>query len=541
MYLNRRMLCFAFFISALCSLSTVAFAIEEKLAIIKDNVNRRGLTLQVYTPPLAPENRLEAKLFQDVQIFGNVASLAAGNVSGAAGDEFIFLTHGRFGSNGLYLYTVKPEDGALFFRLLADDRSLERNVQFATLCDCDSDPEKELAVIKRLQNGSHQLIIYDLPTRRRGNALAIAGAANIGNNIIGLSAGDMAGDSKSELVIAQKNGNGTVRVEIYSPPSSLSDSLGPPLLSYSDLGRDIIPDGLAVGDFDNDSEDEIALVRSLKNGTYSLDILKAPTAFEDEAPVFIASDVNIGQNVAKITAFKIKAAGPSFNQPPQAVINANPQKGPLPLTVTLDGSNSQDADGFIQHYRWEFDNGQIITGPNLEYTYDTPGAHVVTLTVIDNENSKDSTQITIEVTEAANNNDTTDSQNLLPAEQELIKLINQERQKHNLASLKIHSALVAAAKGHSKDMAQNNFISHRGSNGSSPFTRMADAGYRFRTAGENVAAGYSSPQAVLTGWMNSPGHRRNILNASYCELGVGYAYQGRSTYRHYWTLTLGCR
>ncbi|ADJ28173.1 CAP domain-containing protein [Nitrosococcus watsonii] len=541
MYLHRKMLCFAFLISTLCSLSTVAFAIEEKLAIIKNNANGQGLTLQVYTPPLAPKNRLEAKLFQDVQIFGNVASLAAGNINGTTGDEFIFLTDGSFGSNGLYLYTVKPEDGALSFHLLADDRSLERNVQFATLCDCDSDPEKELAIIKRLQNGSHQLIIYDLPTRRWGNALAIAGAANIGNNIIGLSAGDMAGNSKSELVIAQKNGNGTVRVEIYSPPSSLSDSLGPPLLSYSDLGSDIIPDGLAVGDFDHDSEDEIALVRSLKNGAHGLDILKAPTAFGDEDPVFIASNVNIGQNVAKMTAFKINTAGPSFNQPPQAVVNANPRKGSLPLTVTLDGSNSQDADGFIQHYLWEFDNGQIITGPKLQYTYDTPGAHVVTLTVIDNENSQDSTQITIEATEAANNNDTTDSQNLLPAERELIKLINQERQKYNLASLKVHSALVTAAKEHSKDMAQNNFISHTGSDGSSPFTRMADAGYRFRTAGENVAAGYSSPQAVLAGWMNSPGHRRNLLNANYCELGVGYAYQGRSTYGRYWTLTLGCR
>jgi uncharacterized protein YkwD len=70
---------------------------------------------------------------------------------------------------------------------------------------------------------------------------------------------------------------------------------------------------------------------------------------------------------------------------------------------------------------------------------------------------------------------------------------------------------------------------------------MTDAGYQFRAGGENIAAGYTSPQLVLTAWMNSSGHRRNILNANYCEFGVGYVRREESAYKHYWTLTLGCQ
>jgi uncharacterized protein YkwD len=128
---------------------------------------------------------------------------------------------------------------------------------------------------------------------------------------------------------------------------------------------------------------------------------------------------------------------------------------------------------------------------------------------------------------------------LLAQEQELIDLVNQVRQQNGLHPLNIDAALVAAAKRHSTDMAQNNFMSHTGSDGSSPWDRMADAGYRLYYGGENVAAGYPTAGTVLNGWMNSPGHRDNILNSNFLDLGVGYAFGDRSTYGHYWTLTLG--
>jgi uncharacterized protein YkwD len=80
-------------------------------------------------------------------------------------------------------------------------------------------------------------------------------------------------------------------------------------------------------------------------------------------------------------------------------------------------------------------------------------------------------------------------------------------------------------------------MSHTGSDGSSPFDRMKRYGYNYRWAGENVAAGQSSPQDAMRSWMNSSGHRKNILNGKFRDIGVGYARGGR--YGHYWTQTFG--
>ena len=99
--------------------------------------------------------------------------------------------------------------------------------------------------------------------------------------------------------------------------------------------------------------------------------------------------------------------------------------------------------------------------------------------------------------------------------------------------------LVAAARGHSNDMAINDFFSHTGSDGSSPWDRIERQGYSLASGGENIAAGYSTPASVMDGWMNSPGHRANILNCGFTEIGIGYAYladdTGSVNYHHYWT------
>ena len=126
-------------------------------------------------------------------------------------------------------------------------------------------------------------------------------------------------------------------------------------------------------------------------------------------------------------------------------------------------------------------------------------------------------------------------------EQELVRLINDIRSQYSLSPLILNDSLTVAARRHSQDMAQNNFLSHTGSDGSSPWDRMRDAGYRLMQGGENVAAGYSTPAAVVNGWMSSPGHRANMLSPNFCDLGVGYAYENQSIYRYYWTLGLGCQ
>lgn len=121
--------------------------------------------------------------------------------------------------------------------------------------------------------------------------------------------------------------------------------------------------------------------------------------------------------------------------------------------------------------------------------------------------------------------------------QEVVNLVNQERRKAGKSPLRIHSRLNASAQAHSNDMARNNFMSHTGSDGSSPFDRMKRYGYNYRTAAENIAAGQSSPQDVMRSWMNSPGHRKNIINGNFRDIGIGYARGGR--YGTYWTQNFG--
>ena len=124
-------------------------------------------------------------------------------------------------------------------------------------------------------------------------------------------------------------------------------------------------------------------------------------------------------------------------------------------------------------------------------------------------------------------------------QQQILDLTNAERAKANCGALTLQPALNAAADAHSEDMAANDYFSHTSQNGASPSDRARAAGYN-GGVGENIAAGYPDAASVMNGWMNSPGHRANILNCRYQHLGVGYAVSGsdrRSTI--YWTQNFG--
>jgi uncharacterized protein YkwD len=125
-------------------------------------------------------------------------------------------------------------------------------------------------------------------------------------------------------------------------------------------------------------------------------------------------------------------------------------------------------------------------------------------------------------------------------EQELIDLINQERQKAGLSSLKTDVRLMKAARQHSAQMAVKNFFGHSGYDASSLREKFAKAGYPMTIAAENIAAVHATPDSVLRAWMKSPGHRANILNKSVREIGIGYYYLRHSPYVHYWTADFGC-
>jgi uncharacterized YkwD family protein/spore coat assembly protein SafA len=115
-------------------------------------------------------------------------------------------------------------------------------------------------------------------------------------------------------------------------------------------------------------------------------------------------------------------------------------------------------------------------------------------------------------------------------EKEVVRLVNEIRGQYGLAPLTENWELSRVARYKSQDMHDKGYFSHTSPTYGSPFTMIKNFGLSYRTAGENIAMGYGDPQAVMRGWMNSSGHRANILNGAFTQIGVGYVADG-----NYWT------
>lgn len=117
-------------------------------------------------------------------------------------------------------------------------------------------------------------------------------------------------------------------------------------------------------------------------------------------------------------------------------------------------------------------------------------------------------------------------------EEAVLRLVNVERSKNGLKPLSLSSKLTSLAEMKAADMANKNYFSHTSPTYGTPFEMLQKYGVSYRAAGENIAAGQRSAEEVMNAWMNSSGHRANILNAKYTQIGVGY-YAGGS-YRTEW-------
>ena len=124
---------------------------------------------------------------------------------------------------------------------------------------------------------------------------------------------------------------------------------------------------------------------------------------------------------------------------------------------------------------------------------------------------------------------TTDA-SVLSFEKEVIRLVNDIRRQNGLKELTYDWQLSRVARIKSEDMRDSKYFSHTSPTYGTPFQMMKSFGISYRSAGENIARGQATPQKVVDAWMNSSGHRANILNSSFTHIGVGYAENGR-----YWT------
>ncbi|SIT80670.1 CAP domain-containing protein [Edaphobacillus lindanitolerans] len=119
---------------------------------------------------------------------------------------------------------------------------------------------------------------------------------------------------------------------------------------------------------------------------------------------------------------------------------------------------------------------------------------------------------------------------LSATEQKVLDLTNAERTKAGLKPLAADTKLMKSAREKSADMSKNNYFSHTSPTYGSPFDQMKALGISYRSAAENIAMGQRTPEEVVKGWMESPGHRQNILTPGFTHIGIGYDPSG-----HYWT------
>ncbi len=210
---------------------------------------------------------------------------------------------------------------------------------------------------------------------------------------------------------------------------------------------------------------------------------------QDPVAVVKASAGKLGFN-AKKDSFSL--ASKSANQ---AVVSVRHEKNIYNVTLKLNSANSQ----------W------VITSVNKAKGTES------------NSSSNNNGTVNSGSTTTGTTSSSTSSANVATAEKNAVELMNADRRANGLSDLKVSSAVTAVARSHAQDMVNRKFFSHSNPDGKTPSDRLKAAGISYSAVGENIAEN-TSVQAAETAFMNSSGHRANILNSNYTTVGIGVAY-----------------
>ncbi|EAZ83435.1 CAP domain-containing protein [Lysinibacillus sp. FSL R7-0073] len=198
-------------------------------------------------------------------------------------------------------------------------------------------------------------------------------------------------------------------------------------------------------------------------------------------------------------------------------------------TNTTEGNSVKQTTNCKVYYKWSNNHKWNIQFPQASTpSKETPTTNNNNTATTPNNNQ--SSQNEKPATPPTSSTPSTTTSDVNAFEQEVVKLTNAERTKAGLSPLQTDDKLMAAAREKSQDMQSNNYFSHTSPTFGSPFDRMKALGIAYKSAGENIAQGQRSPQEVVQAWMDSPGHRANILNGKFTHIGVGYVKSG-----NYWT------
>ena len=260
-----------------------------------------------------------------------------------------------------------------------------------------------------------------------------------------------------------------------------------------------------------------------------------------DASASYTDQTNSGENTPSIIYFLNDTVAKILN-PFNICFNADNLSSPQPsedsMTTTPHPSKDQGTatpqpskDSVTTTPHPSKDQGTATPQPSKDSVTATPQPSMGNVTATP-QPSKDSVTATAKPSPSVTKPDPSVPADSLSYEKQVAVLVNKERAAYGLAPLTLSAKLSDVARLKSQDMHDNHYFSHTSPTYGSPFNMLKTFNISYRSAGENIAMGYRTPEEVVHAWMNSSGHRANILNASYTQIGVGYVADG-----HYWTQT----
>ncbi len=243
--------------------------------------------------------------------------------------------------------------------------------------------------------------------------------------------------------------------------------------------------------------------------------------------------------LSTVTAAAIMFSGAAFNKAEAAEVKYYPT-----TQVTYKVATQEEAQKLTQKYFAQYNiqlpaQWKVIKAPTQQQT--TQPAKPNTTTQKPVQQPAKSNVTTQKTTQPTTTNNTTaktpatsqptqTASSVSAFEKKVVELTNAERAKQGLAPLTLDTELSKVARTKSQDMKNKNYFDHNSPTYGSPFDMMKSFGISYKSAGENIAMGQTSPEQVVQAWMDSPGHRENIMNASFTHIGVGHVASG-----NYWT------
>lgn len=272
----------------------------DRIGVIRAAVDNKSV-MAMYEAPATTGSVLGSAVASVRSLGTGVTSVAQGSVLLSGGDQLAVMRTLDTGRQLLQVYNYPTALRSILGSVLVSDNNVGKTNGFMTLGDFDGDGQDEVALAVLTSAGTYRLYIYEMPTTIGGDiGPAVLGYANIKTDVTGLTAADFDADGKADIVVLRTSSTGVSSVEVLPPPTKVNAAYPTPLGKYTNLGKNVIRNGVAVGRFIAGSSNQIAIAKTLASANCRLDVYSAPSGTQTTVPTAVTSFNNIGGSVEGI-------------------------------------------------------------------------------------------------------------------------------------------------------------------------------------------------------------------------------------------------